>query len=211
MREPRLAEQFEDLDKQAHAARLGMWAFLASELLLFAGLLGLYAGYRTMYPRDFAAAIGRDNVAIGTSNTVVLLTSSLLVALALHAVREDRPRRAAGLLGLAMGLGLLFLSLKGLEYAEHFREGIFPGVGYRFAAMPAFGARMFFALYFFTTGLHALHVTAGMAAIGVVAFGCLREEYSSANHTVVELVCLYWHFVDILWIFLWPMLYLMHR
>ena len=110
-----------------------------------------------------------------------------------------------------MALGLLFLFLKGLEYAQHFREGIYPGVSYRFAEMPAFGARVFFVLYFFTTGLHALHVTGGMAALGVVGFRCLQNEYGAANHTVMELVGLYWHFVDIVWIFLWPMLYLMHR
>jgi cytochrome c oxidase subunit 3 len=211
MRAPRLYEQFEDLDKQAHAARLGMWGFLASELLLFAGLFALYAGYRSMYPDDFAAAIAHNDVVIGTANTAVLITSSFTVAMGLHAVRAGRLGRAAGLLLFSVACGLLFLVLKGTEYAHHFREGIYPGVAYHDAELPSFGARTFFTLYYLMTGLHAFHVIVGLAILVWLAVGCLRADFSPARSTHVELGALYWHLIDVVWIFLWPMLYLMHR
>lgn len=211
MRAPHLYEQFEDLDKQAHAGRLGMWAFLASELLLFAGLLTLYAAYRVMYPVDFALAVSHDDVAIGTANTLVLITSSFTVALSLHAVRRGRDRRAGALLVFSIACGLLFLFLKGLEYRHHFHEGIYPGAAYRFASLPGGGARAFFTLYFLMTGLHALHVIAGLTILAWLAAGALRGAYSPARFIHVELGALYWHLVDVVWIFLWPMLYLMHR
>src|SRR5215510_13242001 len=113
MRRPRLAEQFEDLSKQTHAAHLGMWIFLGSEVLLFAGLFALYAGYRAMYPADFTAAIAHNDVAIGTANTFILITSSLTVALSVHEARIGRARRAALFLAASMALGLVFLVLKG--------------------------------------------------------------------------------------------------
>jgi cytochrome c oxidase subunit 3 len=209
MRAPFLHEQFEDLEKQAHAARLGMWVFLSSELLLFAGLFTLYAAYRTMYPAAFAECVARNDVAIGTTNTAVLLTSSLVVALGLHEVRRGRSRRAAWLLLSAIACGLVFLSLKGLEYRGHFHEGIFPGVGFRPADPLPRGAVTFFSLYYLSTGLHAIHVVAGMGLLAWIAAGCFRRAYSSENDVRVELVALYWHLVDVVWIFLWPMFYLM--
>lgn len=207
----RLAFQFEDLGKQTHAAHFGMWIFLSSELLLFAGLFGLYAAYRAMYGEDFAAAIAHNSATIGTANTGILLTSSLLVALCVHAVRTERPRRAGVLLLASIALGLAFLTLKAIEYAAHFREGIFPGAAYSFHELPQHGARMFFTIYYLTTGLHALHVTAGLVILGWLSWGCFRRRYGAGNETHVELGGLYWHLVDIIWIFLWPMLYLMHR
>lgn len=206
----RLAMQFADLDKQNHAARFGMWVFLGSEVLLFAGLFALYATYRAMYGGDFSAGAAHNNLAIGTGNTVILITSSLFVVLAVHAVRVEAPRRAGFWLLAAVGLGLVFLTLKGVEYGQHFHEGIYPGDSYRFTELPTWGARMFFNLYFLSTGLHALHVTAGMVVLLWTAWGCFRGRYGAAYHTPVELGGLYWHLVDIVWIFLWPMLYLMH-
>lgn len=211
MREPTLAEQFEDLDKQTHAARLGMWVFLGSEILLFTGLFGLYAGYRTMYPADFEAAVAHNDVRIGTVNTLILITSSLTVALAVHTVRLGRVRLAAWLLVASVAFGAVFLALKGVEYAGHFRQGIFPGAAYHFTELSGYGARMFFNIYYASTGLHAIHVTAGMVVLAICAIGCFRMRYSPANQTVVELGGLYWHLVDVIWIFLWPLLYLMHR
>ena len=212
MPEPRrLREQFEDLDKQAYAARLGMWIFLGSELLLFTGLFALYAGYRAMYPRDFADAVAHDDVALGTAMTVLLITSSLTVVMAVHAVRADRPRRAALYLLASVAIGLAFLGLKGVEYAEHFREGIFPAEAYRYAELPSYGAHMAFTLYFMLTALHGLHVIAGGTILGALAWGCWKERYGSLNQTAVELGGLYWHLVDVIWIFLWPMLYLARK
>ena len=212
MRQPRrLHEQFEDLEKQTHAARLGMWLFLASELLLFMGLFALYAGYRALYPRDFAAAIAHNSVAIGTAMTVILITSSFTVAAAVGAVRASRPRVAAWLLFLSVAMGLGFLVLKGVEYAQHFREGIFPAGAYHFAALPTFGAKMAFTLYFAMTALHGLHVVVGTGLLLWVGIGAFRGRYWSYDETPVELSGLYWHLVDVIWIFLWPLLYLARR
>lgn len=212
MRQPRrLHEQFEDLEKQTHAARLGMWAFLASELLLFAGLFALYTAYRAMYPHDFAVAVAHNNAVIGTVMTYILITSSFTVAMALHAVRASDPRRAALLLAVSVAIGAAFLALKGIEYAQHFREGIFPAGAYHFAALPTFGAQMAFTLYFAMTALHGLHVLVGAGLLTWVAWGCWRERYWSYDETPVELAGLYWHLVDIIWIFLWPLLYLTRR
>jgi cytochrome c oxidase subunit III len=207
---PRLAEHFEDLGKQTHAAHFAMWIFLGSEVLLFAGLFALYAAYRVMYPADFASATAHNNVLIGTTNTFILITSSLTVVLSVHAIRGSQPRRTAYLLLASMLLGIVFLVLKGVEYAEHFHQGIFPGAAYRFAALPTWGAQLFFTLYFLMTGLHALHVIGGLVVLGWVLLGCLQGEYSGAHHTPVELGALYWHLIDIIWIFLWPLLYLIH-
>jgi cytochrome c oxidase subunit 3 len=208
---PRLYEQYQDLDRQAHAARLGMWVFLATEVLLFAGLFALYGAYRTMYPEAFQAAIAHNNVVIGAVNTLILITSSLTVALSLHHVRADRPRSAGVLLGFSIGCGLLFLILKGVEYANHFHEGIFPGTAYRFAELDAYGARMFFSLYYLLTGLHGIHVIVGMGLLTWLMFGAFTRAYSASRSVHVELGALYWHLIDIIWIFLFPMLYLMHR
>jgi cytochrome c oxidase subunit 3 len=204
-----LAEQFESLEKQSEAGRLGMWLFLASEVLLFTGLFTLYAAYRAMYPHDFAAGVEHDNVVIGTTNTAILITSSFTVVMALDEVRRSRPRRAAGYLLVSLGLGLVFLFLKSLEYAEHFRVGIYPGASYSFAELSTFGAQTFFTLYYFTTALHGLHVVAGMCVLGWLAVGCWRGQYSAERQIRVELGALYWHLVDVFWIFLWPLFYLM--
>jgi cytochrome c oxidase subunit III len=210
MPEPLLAEQFEDLDKQRDAARLGMWTFLGSEVLLFTGLFALYATYRALYTEEFGMAVAHNDVAIGTINTFVLLTSSFTVALSVHQIRRAEPRRAAALLLFSVLFGLVFLVLKSAEYLEHFRQGIYPGSSYRFAELPGHGAQVFFTLYFLSTGLHALHVTGGAAVLGWLMVKAWRGAYSPAYHTPLELGALYWHLVDVVWIFLWPCLYLMH-
>jgi cytochrome c oxidase subunit 3 len=188
-----------------------MWAFLGSEVLLFSGLFTLYAAYRFMYPEDFAEAVGHDNLALGTTMTLILITSSFTVAMAVHEVRSSRPKRAAVLLAVSVLIGILFLVLKGIEYAQHFHEGIYPGSAYHFGEVPTYGARMAFTLYFIMTGVHALHVIIGGGLLVWVGWGCLKERYWSYNETPVELTGLYWHLVDIVWIFLWPLLYLTRR
>jgi cytochrome c oxidase subunit 3 len=206
----RLQPQYEDLSKQAHAARLGMWAFLASEVLFFGALFTLYASYRAEYPDAFAEGTRHTDLLLGSANTVILITASFLVALAVAAVRVARNRYAAGLLLGAAALGLLFEVLKGLEYAHHFREGIFPGVYYQYAAFADAGAKVFFTLYYLMTGLHALHVLVGIALLLYLARSTARGRYAPEWHTPLELGGLYWHLVDVVWIFLWPAFYLMH-
>lgn len=210
MRAPTLHEQFADLDKQGHAVRLGMWVFLGSETMLFAGLFALYAGYRIMYPAGFAAGAAGDNLVFGTINLFLLLTASLAATLGLLAVRAAALRRAAGLFSFAAASGVAFLALKTAEYVQHFHEGIFPGGGYdRLAASTPRGADIFYTLYFLSTGLHALHLFVGIGLMLWIASGCLGGRYSPANRARVENSVLYWHVVDIFWMFLWPLFYLM--
>jgi cytochrome c oxidase subunit 3 len=202
------AEHFEDLRKQTHAARLGMWAFLSSEALLFAGLFALYAAYRAQYHAEFHQAGEHMEVVIGTVNTFILLTSSLTVALSLWAVRNGRNRTGKHMLAVTLLLALAFLVLKFVEYGLHFREGIYPGIYYHSAALPSYGAHLFFTLYFFMTGLHALHVTAGMAVLVWCYVQVTKGRWSREYSTGLELGAMYWHLVDLIWIFLWPILYL---
>jgi cytochrome c oxidase subunit 3 len=202
------AEHFDSLDRQERAAHLGMWLFLTSEVLLFGALFGLYTGYRLRYSAEFAEAASHNNVGIGTTNTALLITSSLFAAWAVHSMARGR-RTATSLSLLAtLALGALFLSLKAVEYHEHFQVGIYPGVWYRFAELRNHGANIFFTLYFLMTGLHALHVIGGMLALGVTLVLVLRGRFSALRHTPLELAVLYWHLVDVIWIFVWPVMYL---
>ena len=202
-----LIHNVEDLGKQEHAARFGMWIFLGSELLLFAGLFALYAAYRAEYARAFTAGVHHNALYLGTTNTVVLIVSSFTVAWAVHSMRAARPRVALRMLVLTMLLGATFLVIKGFEYAQHFAEGIFPGRYYAFDGLPE-GGKLFFTLYYLMTGLHGLHVVGGMAALTVATVRAAQGTYGPAHYTPLELVVLYWHLVDVIWIFLWPLLYL---
>jgi cytochrome c oxidase subunit 3 len=193
---------------RAHALHLGMWTFLGSETLLFAGLFALYTAYRSIYPAEFAAAVHHNNAALGTANTVILLTSSFLVAAAVHHVRRGhRKWTVASLIG-AIVLGLGFLCVKFFEYSDHLHEGIAPGHHYTSVDLPAVGSRTFFTLYYAMTGLHALHVVAGLAILGWLAVRVWRRRTTPGHATELELGGLYWHLVDVVWIFLWPLLYL---
>lgn len=203
-----LGEQFSKIEVQDHALRLGMWVFLGSEMLLFSGLFAVYAFYRAMYGVEFTDAIHHNTVFYGTLNTYVLLTSSFTVALSIWAVRSGRPRIAVGLLGVTALQGFVFLGVKTIEYARHVHEGALPGPFYHFAELPTFGANRFFTLYWVMTGLHAAHVTAGLIVILWMARQAYRRVYTPKEHTWLELGTLYWHLVDVIWIFLWPLLYL---
>lgn len=204
-----LEHHFQDLAKQTHAARLGMWIFIGSEALLFGALFTLFAAYRVMYPGDFRDAAGHTNLALGTAMTLLLITSSYAVAACMQAVRQAKSRAIVRLLSTAAALGVVFLVLKGIEYTLHFRDGIYPGAYYRFTALPAPGAHIFFTLYYFMTGLHALHVIGGIGLLSWLAWSAHRERWSPAYHTPLELGGMYWHFVDVIWIFLWPLFYLL--
>ncbi len=202
--------QFQDLEQQTHAAELGMWAFMASEVLFFSGLFALYGAYRLQYGTAFSQAVRHTDLTLGTANTFILLTSSFLVAVAIHGVRAAwRRSNIAWLLGGTMALGAVFLALKILEYVHHFREGFYPGPYYSNAELTGRGPRIFFDLYYGMTGLHALHVTVGLVLLGWVWVQVRRGSIDARYHTPLELSGIYWHFVDIIWVFLWPMFYLM--
>ncbi len=207
--DPAHAEHFESIERQAHAARLGMWVFLASEVLLFGAAITLFAAYQVQFPKAFKEGIEHNTKVLGTINTGVLLLSSTLVAAGVHALRGGRRSRAVLLVGGTIGLALVFLAIKAFEYAKHFEEGIYPGgVGRFFQEHPTRGLPQYWTLYFGMTGLHALHVTIGAAVLGVLALGMLGERIGPANAHRLEVGAIYWHLVDVIWIFLWPLFYL---
>ena len=203
-------EQFQELEQQTHAAELGMWAFMASEVLFFSGLFGLFAAYRLEYGDTFREAAKHTDLPLGSANTFILLTSSLLVVLASHAVHLGRPARTvARLLGGTIVLGVVFLALKLLEYVHHYREGLLPGQFYANAEIPERGARVFFTLYYAMTGIHAIHVSVGICLMMWMLSMARRGRFTPEYQTPLELSGIYWHFVDIVWVFLWPLLYLL--
>jgi cytochrome c oxidase subunit 3 len=206
-----LADHFEDFGKQAHAARLGMWTFLTSELMLFAALFALYGAYRAEYREVFLRAAEHSKLILGTINTYILIAGSFLVAMSVRATRHGKPRTAAALLAAAALAGVAFLAIKAFEYRAHFAEGLGPGNAYTSTALPERGAIVFFTLYYLMTGLHALHVLGGAVILGWLAVRSWQGVYGPAphEHIPVELGGMYWHLVDIVWLFLWPMFYLL--
>jgi cytochrome c oxidase subunit 3 len=203
-----LGEQYADFDQQDHTLQFGMWVFLASEVLLFAALFALYAAYRAMYPDDFEAAVKHNTLAYGTVNMYVLLCSSFTVALAVWATRQDRNRLTITMLVTTILLGIAFLVIKGFEYAEHVHQRALPGPYYHLTELPTYGANRFFTMYWVMTGLHALHVTGGVCLLGWLLWRALHRFYTPAHHVGLEMGTLYWHLIDVIWIFLWPILYL---
>jgi cytochrome c oxidase subunit 3 len=201
-------------EQRRDIAQLGMWIFLASELLFFGGVLFAYFYGRTHWPDGFAAASKHSDVVIGTLNTALLLTSSAIAALAVAAAEQSRGQSrwvSRCLWGTAL-LGLVFLGLKGVEWHAEWREGLVPGPGFRLQAgvTPPAGAELFFMLYFVMTGLHALHMLIGVGIFAV--FGWRTGRPASADLSIpVEMAALYWHFVDIVWIVLYPLIYLVER
>jgi len=208
--ETAVAEHYEDREKQSHAARLAMWVFLASEVMFFAALFALYGSLRATHPAAFRAGAQHQSLALGTINTIVLITSSFTVALAVHSLRERRRGLAACLLVASATLGCGFLVLKGAEWATHFHEGIVPGPAYSFVSLPGHGVQVFFNLYFAMTGLHACHVVAGIVVLAWLARRAAgARETGGTPELAVELGGLYWHLVDLIWLFLWPIFYLL--
>jgi cytochrome c oxidase subunit III len=208
MAEARAVEPFADVAQQRDAAALGIWVFLAGEVLFFGAMFTGYITYRLTYRHDFNLGSHELYLWIGAVNTAVLLLSSLSMALAVHASAEDNRRRALRFLGFTLALGGVFLVLKAIEYALDYREGLIPVVHFHAPA----GAhpqhvQLFFTFYFIMTGLHAAHVICGlgvMAGLGLLVWRRGAGRYRNA----VENAGLFWHLVDIVWIFLFPLLYL---
>ncbi|ADO74538.1 cytochrome c oxidase subunit 3 family protein [Stigmatella aurantiaca] len=206
---PKFAEHFASLEVQNHAARLGMWLFLSTEILLFAGLFACYACYRFLYPEAFAEASRHLDLTLGTVNTVVLITSSLTAALAVHYAKEGKNNMVALMVALTLLMALGFLVIKGFEYSHKFHEGTLPGKHYSYQGLQLPGAPMYFTIYFLSTGLHAFHVTIGMGVLAWMGIRAITQKnFGPNNYTGVELASMYWHLVDLVWIFLFPMLYL---
>lgn len=210
---PGLAHHFDDLGQQHEAAMLGMWAFLATEVMFFGGALAAYAVYRSTYFEAFAHASNEENWVIGAVNTTALLTSSLTVALAVHAAQHRQSRRVIRFLAATIALGLVFLLIKVYEYTHIIQHHLAPWSPY-FQFEPvelAGGALIFFSFYFTLTGIHALHMVIGIGVMLWLIWLARRGRFETGNANAVEMAGLYWHFVDIVWIFLYPLLYLVHR
>jgi cytochrome c oxidase subunit 3 len=206
-----LAHQFEDLDQQREVSTLGMWIFLVTEMLFFGGLFLVYSIYRMWYPQAFTAASRELIVWAGTLNTAVLITSSLTVVLAVHAAQTGHRRALIALLLVTIALGFVFLGIKGFEYWTEYREHHVPGFGFQFEQEYFLHAQIFFSLYFIMTGVHALHMIIGIGIMSVMVWMSSRRIITTEYYNPIEVSGLYWHFVDIVWIFLFPLLYLIGR
>ena len=204
-----LSKQFESLEQQQDASRLGMWTFLATEVLFFGGLFLAYIVYRHAYPEAFAVASRHTNVLYGTINTAILLTSSLWMALAVNSAEEGKNKQLVRYLLLTILFAVAFLGVKALEYKQDLDEHLLPG--HHFSVPEAPKSELFFYLYWAMTGLHGIHVIVGIGVLSVIALLARRRRYSAEYHNPVEVAGLYWHFVDIVWIFLYPLLYLIDR
>lgn len=215
MPKPALDEQFASLEQQDLARSFGMWVFVSSELLFFGPLLFGYLYLRTHYPQASALASRHTDIWLGTANTAILLTSSLAVALAGGAARAGDRRRTVRLLWLTVALGLCFLAIKGFEWHQEIGEHLFPGPGFRpddaSGPQARHGMLLFFLLYFALTGMHALHMCVGLGICGLLAYRLRQGSPDGPTAESVELAGLYWHFVDVVWIFLYPLLYLVGR
>ena len=194
------------LHKDRAGATLGMWLFLFTELILFGGLFLLYAVYLARYPHEFAAGGKELNVVFGTANTLVLLTSSLLAAMAVTAIQRDEQPSSVRLLLGTISCALIFLAIKYVEWSAKFGHDIYPG-SQRLLTGPS-GESVFFSLYFLTTGLHGLHVLIGGTLLGFVTVRVQQGKINSGNYSWLENGALYWHLVDLIWIFIFPLYYL---
>jgi cytochrome c oxidase subunit 3 len=203
-----LEHHFRDLQQQRDAAMLGMWIFLVTEVMFFGVLFMGYTAYRVVYHESFAEGSHHLKLLLGSINTAVLLSSSLTMALAIHAAQLGRRRALVGFLLVTMLLGAVFLGIKAFEYYYEYEEHLVPGLNFAFSGPNPGHVEIFFILYFFMTGLHAFHLTVGIGLVAVIALLAWRGRYTSEYHTPVELTGLYWHFVDVIWVFLFPLLYL---
>ena len=212
MSETRLAHQFETIEQQREADTIGMWMFLATEVMFFGGLIMCYTFARFTYPQVFEAASHRLYVVYGGPNTAILLCSSFSMALAVRAAKMGQRNALIAFLGLTIFLGVAFLSVKGFEYHTDYVEHLVPQVDFKWDGAGARQAEIFFWLYFMLTGLHAVHVTIGIGILATLAVMAWRGRIHDGNDMPVEISGLYWHFVDIVWVFLFPLLYLVgHR
>jgi cytochrome c oxidase subunit 3 len=215
-----LRHHFADMEQQRDASTLGMWLFLVTEIMFFGGMFCAYLIYRLNHFADFAAASGTLDLRLGAVNTAVLIGSSVTVVLAVYAAQMGNRRQLVMWLLVTVLLGLTFLGIKAVEYNEKFEHHHVPGPSFSFDA-PVPGhphmkadpkhAELFFSLYFAMTGMHALHMIIGVGLFTSLAYMAWRGRYTKEYHTPIENAGLYWHFVDIIWIYLFPLLYLISR
>lgn len=194
------------MEKDSFGAKMGMWLFLFTELILFGGLFILYSVYLTYYPKQFASGGEQLDVVFGTVNTVVLLTSSLFAAMSVTAIKRGEQRATLWLLGGTLGCAAIFLGIKYLEWSAKFHHGIYPNSPKLIGGPP--GESVFFGLYYLTTGLHGIHVFIGGALITWICLLVKKGVITGEDNVSLENVTLYWHLVDLIWIFIFPLYYL---
>ncbi len=206
-----LQHHFEDLQQQFEASSLGMWAFLITEILFFGGLFAGYLVYRYTYPHAFALGSHELDIALGTFNTAVLIASSLTMALSVYFAQTGKRGPLVVFLTATLVLGLTFLGVKAVEYSHKAHEHLIPSARFAFEGPFAPQVKIFFSFYFAMTGMHALHMVIGAGLLVYLLVHAARGRYDTEYFTPVEMIGLYWHFVDIVWIFLFPLLYLIGR
>ena len=219
---PALQHHFENMEQQREAGTLGMWVFLVTEIMFFGGMFFAYTLYRSQYPEAFASASNHLSLPLGAINTVVLILSSFTMAMAVYFAQTGKRRGQVIALVLTLVLGLTFLGIKAVEYHDKYVDSLIPGKlipgrpfdPHSVHLLP--GARpqnveMFYWIYFAMTGMHAIHMIIGVGLLSVILFFAARGRYGPEYHSPVEISGLYWHFVDIIWIFLFPLLYLLGR
>ena len=206
-----LAHHFESYEQQKQSSYLGMWLFLVQEIMFFGGLFLAYIVYRWSHPDAFAAGSHELDVTLGAINTVILIGSSLTMALAVWAAQLGKRKQIVLFLLATIVLGGAFLGVKTVEYSHKWHEHHVPGPHFQWDGADPQGTEMFFNLYFAMTGLHALHMIVGIGILLVMVVLAWRGAFTRENHNFVEGMGLYWHFVDIVWIFLFPLLYLLGR
>jgi cytochrome c oxidase subunit 3 len=206
-----LAHQFDDVEQQRQAGTLGMWVFLATEILFFGGLFAAYTVYRLRFPKEFAVASNELDLTLGFINTLVLICSSFTMATAVYNAQRGNRKWLIFFLAATVILGFVFLGIKAFEYAQKFEHHLVPGPHFSIVGTDPHNAQIFFSLYFAMTGLHALHMIIGAGMMITLIVMAWKGRFSPEYHTPVELGGLYWHFVDIIWIFLFPLLYLLGR
>jgi cytochrome c oxidase subunit III len=229
---PHVAHHFDDFEQQYSARVLGMWLFLVTEVMFFGGMFTAYMIYRASAPETFAVASSHLNIYLGGINTVVLLTSSFSIALAVWAAHHRNKNLVAAFLMITIVLGLVFMGIKAYEYYDKYQQGLVPIRGLDFQAETLVEhfheehpnstllseaqfdpgkAQLFYGLYFAMTGVHFLHMVIGIALLLLFLRPAMHGRFTNGNFVPVELMGLYWHFVDIVWIFLFPLLYLIDR
>ena len=206
---PNLQHHFFSMEQQLEASTLGMWLFLVTEVLFFGGMFLVYLIYRTLYPEAWVLGSNHLDVVMGALNTVVLICSSLTMALAVRAAQVGSRQGQIVNLILTILFGSVFLVVKYFEYAEKFEHNLVPGAHFDMTLPQAAQQQLFFSIYFMLTGIHAIHMIVGIGLMLVILAMAWRGRFSAGYYTPIEMSGLYWHFVDIVWIFLFPLLYLL--
>lgn len=207
-----VAPYFRNLEQQREVNTLGMWIFLVTEVMLFAGIFLAYAVYFYIYPEAFTMASRELDVLLSSVNTFILLGSSLTMALAVRSAQLSDSKRLVLFLAFTIVLGAIFLGIKGFEYYEKFEKHLIPGTDFQFEPIQFVSqARIYFSLYFATTGLHAVHMIAGIFVLSYFIWRARQGYYGAQNYEQVENLGLYWHFVDVAWVFIFPLYYLVGR